>query len=292
MAKIGFIGLGTMGSNMAANLQAQGFELVVHTRTRSKADPLIEKGAVWADTPAELGKQAEVVFTIVSTPAAVRQVALGEAGFLDALEPGSLWVDCTTTHPGFAREMAAEAASREQRFMDAPVAGTRGPARDGTLIFIAGGEQADFEACQPYFDAMGSQSVLVGEAGMGVSLKVVLNMLLAINMLAFAEAMSLGEALGLEKERLFDVLLDSAVVPSFVKGKRGKMETGQYDADFMLKWMHKDLQMAAEAAYDSGASLPLENSAKEIYALAVRKGLGELDFSAIYRFITEETHSA
>lgn len=276
-----------MGSSMAANLQKKGYELVVYTRTKEKADALIENGAVWADSPAELGKQVPVVFTIVSTPEAVREVALGEQGFLDQLEEGSLWIDCTTTNPGFARDMAAQAAERGQRFMDAPVAGTRGPARDGTLIFIAGGQQEDFDTSQPYFQAMGRQSVLVGEAGMGISLKVVLNMLLGINMLAFAEALSLGQSLGLEQERLFDVLLDSAVVPSFLTGKRGKIESGQYDADFMLKWMHKDLKMAAQAAYESGASMPLENSAKELYALAVRKGLGDLDFSAIYRFMAE-----
>jgi 3-hydroxyisobutyrate dehydrogenase/glyoxylate/succinic semialdehyde reductase len=224
---------------------------------------------------------------MVSHPQAVRAVALGEAGFLEQLKSGALWVDCTTTNPSFALEMAAAAAQRQVRFLDAPVAGTKGPAEEGKLLFLVGGDPADAAACQPYFEAMGRKTLHVGLQGQGTALKMVLNMLLATAMLGFAEGVALGRALGLEHDLLLDTLLDSAVVPQFIRGKRAKLESNLYEADFPLKWMYKDLQMAAQAAYDYGASMPMENSAKEIYALAARKGLGDLDFSAIFKFMNE-----
>ena len=285
--KIGFIGLGIMGSRMAANLQASGYELIVHNRTASKADDLIAGGAVWADSPAAVAQQVDLLFTMLATPESVSKMALGPDGFLDHLPAGALWVDCSTVNPSFSRAMAEQAAARQVRLVDVPVAGTKAPAASGDLLFVAGGSGDDLEACRPYFDIMGRQTFHVGEQGMGVSMKMVLNMLLGVSMLAFAEAMALGQSMGLESEQLLETLIGSAVVAPFVAGKRPNIESGAYEADFPLRWMQKDLQLAATSAYENGVAMPMENAAKETYALAIRQGLGDMDFSAIYQFIND-----
>ncbi|MDX1741054.1 MAG: NAD(P)-dependent oxidoreductase, partial [Rhodothermales bacterium] len=132
--RIGFIGLGIMGSRMAANLARAGFELTVYNRTKDRAEPVLALGAKWAGSPAEAARSSDVVVTMLSTPEAVRGVALGEEGVLKAMTGGSLWMDCSTVNPSFSREMARHAQAAGVRFLDAPVGGTKGPAGQGTLI--------------------------------------------------------------------------------------------------------------------------------------------------------------
>src|SRR5512137_2590288 len=144
--KIGFIGLGIMGSRMSENLRKKGHELVVHNRTRDKAQPLLANGAVWADSPAEVAKNVNVVITMLSKPDAVAEVALvGKRSFLGKLAPGSLWIDCSTVNPSFSKLMAIEAAAKKVRFLDAPVAGSKGPAEHAQLLFFVGGERTDVD---------------------------------------------------------------------------------------------------------------------------------------------------
>ncbi len=285
--KIGFIGLGIMGSRMAANLQKKGYELAVYNRTRQKADPLIANGAVWAPTPADVAKQATIIITMLSKPDAVAETALlGKYGFLNHLAANSLWIDCSTVNPSFSRLMASEAGQRKVRFIDAPVSGTKGPAEQGQLLFFVGGEKTDVEEARPIFEAMGKAVFHAGGHGMGTSMKMVNNVILAQAMVAFSEAMVLGESLGISKEQLLNTILNSPVVAPFLAFKRTKIEEGKFDAEFPLQWMHKDLQLAAETAYETGVAMPLTNAAKEIYALAVKNGLGGQDFSAVYKVLS------
>lgn len=285
--KAGFIGLGIMGSRMAANLQKNGVELVVYNRTKAKADALLAGGATWAETPAEVARQVSVLFTMLGDPEAVLSSALGEQGFLDSLSAGSLWVDCSTVNPSFTRTMANHATERGLHFLDAPVAGTKQPAESGELLFLVGGGAEDIATARPYFEAMGRAVQHVGGHSAGTSLKMVVNKLLAEAMLSFAEAVTLGESLDIPRATLLDMLPNTAVAAPFVKGKAEKIASGNFEADFPLQWMQKDLQLAAVTAYEQGVSLPLTNIAKEIYALARQKGHADEDFSAIYRFISE-----
>ncbi len=286
--KIGFIGLGIMGSRMAANLLKKGHELTVYNRTRQKAESLTAQGAVWALTPAEAVEKASVVITMLSKPDAVAETALlGKNGFLHRLRANSLWIDCSTVNPSFSRLMAAEAAQRKIRFLDAPVSGSKGPAEQGQLIFFVGGEKADVEEGRPLFEAMGKSVFHVGGHGMGTAMKMVNNVILAQAMAAFCEALVLGEALGISREQLLNTLLNSPVVSPFLAFKRAKLEKGTFDPEFPLQWMHKDLQLASDTAYETGAALPLANLTKEIYALAVKNGLGEQDFSAVYKVLSK-----
>ena len=169
--KIGFIGLGIMGSRMAANLQKAGHSLVVYNRTPGKAEELLAGGAAWAASPAALATQVEIVFTMLAHPEAVKEAALGQDGFLANLAPGRFWVDCSTVNPSFSMEMAAHARALGIHFLDAPVTGSKEPAALGQLIFWVGGEPADLEACRPLFQCVGSRIVHGGRQGRGASLK-------------------------------------------------------------------------------------------------------------------------
>lgn len=285
---LGFVGLGIMGRRMAANLLDDGADLVVYNRTKAKADPLVEQGATWADTPADLARRVDLLFTMVANPEAVRQVALGPDGFLDALKPGTLWADCSTVNPSFTRTMADEARERDIRFVDAPVAGTKGPAEEGALLFLVGGEEADVDVCRPYFEVMGREVVHIGGQGMGTALKMVVNMLLGTSMVAFSEALALGQSLGIDRKQLVDTLIGSPVVAPFLEYKRSKIEEGEYEPDFPLKWMLKDMHLAALTGYEEGTALPTENAAKEVFALAARQGWSEQDFAAVYELLNDQ----
>jgi 3-hydroxyisobutyrate dehydrogenase-like beta-hydroxyacid dehydrogenase len=284
--KIGFIGLGIMGSRMAANLQKHGYLLVVFNRTRAKAEPLLGPCATFSDSPAKLAEQVDLLFTMLADPDAVEQAALRANGFLNYLRPNTLWVDCSSVNPSFSKKMAAEAAARQIRFVDAPVTGSAPVAAEGKLVFWVGAEDADLETIRPLLLCMGDKIVHAGGHGMGTSMKMVINLLLGTGMVAFAEAMALGEGLGISRKMLFDSLLGMPAVAPFLALKREKIESGNYAAEFPLRWMQKDMHLASVSAYESGVAMPLTNAAKELYRLAMREGDATEDFSAIYDYLT------
>jgi 3-hydroxyisobutyrate dehydrogenase/glyoxylate/succinic semialdehyde reductase len=283
--KIGFIGSGIMGGPIAGRLLEAGYELVVYNRTKEKAAFLLEKGAAWADSPASVGRQVDVLFSIVADPKAVKQVAEGPQGFLPLLKPGSYWIDCSTVNPSFSIEMAERAGERAIHHLDAPVGGSKLAAARGELLIFVGGEAADLEVCRPLLETFGKKIIHVGGHGQGSGLKMIYNLLVAQTMLAFSEGLLLGESLGISRDLLFDVLLDAPVAAPFLSGKRKTLESGDFTPNFPVKWMHKDLQLISQTGYEQGSPLPGTNLAKEIYALAEKYGLSELDYSAIYRFL-------
>lgn len=277
-----------MGSRMAANLQRHGHSLVVFNRTRSKAEPLLGPCGAFADAPAKLAEEVPLLFTMLAHPDAVKEVALGEDGFLDHLRPKSLWVDCSSVNPSFSKTMATEAARRQIHFVDAPVTGSAPAAADAKLEFWVGGDKVDLETLRPLLLCMGNKIVHTGGPGAGTSMKMVVNLVMGNAMAAFAEAMALGQGLGLSAKMLFDSLLGTAAVAPFLAAKRAKIEKSDYATDFPLRWMHKDMHLAAVSAYETGVAMPLSNAAKELYQFAIRGGAGTEDFSAIYEFVTNE----
>jgi 3-hydroxyisobutyrate dehydrogenase/glyoxylate/succinic semialdehyde reductase len=284
--KIGFIGLGIMGSRMAANLQKHGSSLVVFNRTRTKAEPLLGACGTFSDSPAKVADQVDILFTMLANPDAVEEAALRANGFLNYLRPNALWVDCSSVNPSFSKKMAAAAAARQIRFVDAPVTGSAAVAEQGKLVFWVGGEDADLETIRSLLLCMGNKIVHVGGHGMGTSLKMVINLLIGNAMAAFAEGMALGEGLGISREVLFDSLLGMPAVAPFLAAKRKKIETGNYDPEFPLRWMQKDLHLASVSAYETNVALPVTNVTKEVYRLAMREGHATEDFSAIYDYLT------
>jgi 3-hydroxyisobutyrate dehydrogenase/glyoxylate/succinic semialdehyde reductase len=182
--------------------------------------------------------------------------------------------------------MAAQAQTRGIRFLGAPVTGSKTPAAQAKLIFWAGGDAADLDACRPLLECMGSRIVHCGGQGMGASLKMVMNQVLGTELAAFSEGLILGQSLGLSREVLFDALFNGPAAAPFVSVKRERIEAGNYaQADFALRLLQKDLHLAAVSAYESGVAMPLTNLAKEIYRLAMREGHGDEDISAIYGYL-------
>ena len=289
--KIGFIGLGIMGTRMAANLQKHGYSLVVFNRTRAKAEPLLGPCGAFSDSPAELAEQVDVLFTMLAHPDAVEQAALGHNGFLNHLKSNALWVDCSSVNPSFSKKMAVETEARKVRFIDAPVTGSAPAAAEAKLIFWVGADSADLERIRPLLLCMGNKIVHTGGHGSGTSMKMVINLLLGTGMAAFAEAMALGEGLGLTPKMLFDSLLGTPAVAPFLASKREKIESGNYEAEFPLRWMQKDMHLATVSAYETGVALPLTNVTKEMYRLAMRDGHASEDFSSVYEFVTDGVHS-
>ena len=266
--QVGFIGLGIMGSRMAANLLSSGHDLVVHNRTRDKAEALLGAGARWAATPADAVRGVEVLFTMLSTPEVVQTLATAEDGFLAAMDTGSRWVDCSTVNPEFARWMSG-------------IAGGQGI----QLIFFAGGGREDIEFVRPLLDSMGKRVLHLGGPGQGAAIKMLFNLMLGSAMVAYSEALVLGKALGLSPQTMAEVLLDAPVSAPFLKLKQPVIESGDFEAHFPLRWMRKDLQLAAQSAYEHGVALPALNVIKEVYALAEKDGRGEMDFAAVWQYL-------
>jgi 3-hydroxyisobutyrate dehydrogenase-like beta-hydroxyacid dehydrogenase len=284
--RIGFIGLGIMGSRMANNLNRAKSRLLIYNRTIEKAESLIKNGAEWCDTPAQLAQKVDILFTMLAHPEAVEQLAFGDTGYLENMKPNAIWADCSTVNPSFSKAMAVEAQERQIRFVDAPVLGTKKPAQEGQLVFFVGGKKEDVETLKPYFKIMGKAVNHVGDHGMGASFKMVVNLLVAQNIIIFSEAIALGRALGFSQKMLFDMLLDGPMAAPYLSVKRPKIEEGIYEPDFPLKWMHKDLHLVALTAYENGVALPATNAAKEFFLQAKQSGLGEKDFSAIFDYLS------
>lgn len=283
--KIAFLGLGIMGSRMATNLLKAGFTLHVYNRTPEKAAALVQAGASLAGSPAEAVRECEVVITMLDRPETVERIAFGDQGFVEAVRPGTLWMECSTVNPSFSRRMADQALAKGLRFLDTPVAGSRIPAEKGELVFFAGGETQNVDQARPLMEAMGKEILHLGGTGMGAAYKMVYNLLIGAANLAFAEALVLGESLGFSRQFLTDRLLASPVVAPAVAAKRSKIEQGDYEAEFSIRLQRKDLQLIAQTAYEQGVPLPGGNMVKEVLAMAEQAGWGELDYSALSDFL-------
>ena len=242
-------------------------------------------------TPAGVADTAEILFTMLATPEAVEAAALGTEGFLRTLRPGSIWVNSGTVNPSFARRMADEARANGVRYLDAPVTGSKDAAASGELTFMVGGDATDLEVCRPLLSSMGKRIVHVGGHGLGSALKMVNNLLGAVAMAAFAEGAALGQALGVPRQTIFDALLGGPMVAPVVAGKRAKIERDDYEADFSMRWMQKDLHLASVSGYEAGVAMPVVNVTKEIYRLAMREGYADQDYGSIYAFVTADRHS-
>lgn len=278
--KTGFIGLGIMGSRMATNLQKAGHELIVYNRSTEKAQALVATGAKLAKGPAEVGRTSEVIFTMLSTPEVVRATA---EAFLPKMKPGGIWVDVSTVNPSFSREMAALANRYEIHFVDAPVAGSKAPAEAGELLFLAGGKEEDLTEVKPYLEAMGKKTLFLGKTGNGANMKMLINLMLAQSMATFSEAIKLGKGMGLDEGLLLNVLTATPVVSPVMSLLKERLLAGNFDVNFPLKWIHKDVMLALDTASELSVAMPSLDQTEALYKKALDNGLGELDFSAIYK---------
>jgi len=283
--KVTFIGLGIMGSRMATNLIKAGHEVLVWNRSPEKAEPLKKAGAKVAASIMDAVKEADVFITMLSSPEVVESVALGKEGILRHAKKNALWINTSTINPSFAEEMASKAKEAGLRYLDAPVSGSKIPAEKAELIFLVGGNSADLEQAQPLLNAMGKSINYLGDVGAGSKMKLVVNLVLAQSMLAFSEAVALGVASGLDQNKVVNVILGGPVASPFLQMKKDKLESKNFEPEFPLKWVHKDLHLILQTAYENNVSLPLTSICKEIYGMAKQNGRGDEDIAAIYDYL-------
>lgn len=282
MQHVGFIGLGIMGSRMAATLRRAGFEVSVWNRTRSRARAwAAEHGGTVVDTPAQLAERCDVVISIVVDGAQVEQVLLGEDGVAEDARDGLVCIDMSTIAPREARTIAGRLAERGVAFLDAPVTGSAPKAADGTLTIMVGGDAADVARARPVLDAMSETVVHVGPVGHGQTVKVLSNALAAANVTALAQALLVGKAAGVDLERMAEVLPRSAGGSRMVDLKAAPMLAGDFTPLFKLEHLLKDVGLALETGHELGAPFPAAATAGELLSAAVGRGLGEQDFAAV-----------
>ena len=274
--RVAFLGLGIMGRPMAANLVKAGHEVTVWNRTPGK----IVEGARAAATPAEAAQGAEVVWICVSDTAAVESVLFGENGVEQSLTGGMVIADSSTISPSSTRKFAERVASRGVQYVDSPVTGSKTGAESGTLLFIIGGDESAIEKLKPLYAAMGKKIFRMGETGKGQSAKIVMNLQIALIYEGFAEALTLAAKLGVDTEALMPLVHASMVNSGVVEYKAPFVLNRDFNANFPLKLMRKDIRLALEAAKESRVKLPGLETVEEIYDMAVEDGHADLDYAA------------
>ncbi len=281
---VGFIGLGLMGKPMAANLLKAGFAVTVWNRTRERTRELAEKGAKVAGTPREAAAAADVLLTMVSDPPTLEQVLWGMGGALEGLRRGSTYMDSSTVAPALARRIAAACAERGAEFLDVPVTGGTWGAEKGELVFMVGGNAETLKRMEPVLGAMGKRWFHLGPHGAGQTVKLAMNMILALQVDALAEALALVTGAGLPGERLIEVLQSSMARSTVLDIKAPMMLEGNYAPSFPLRLMHKDLGLALDLGNQLGVALPATAAAREIYNSVKGKAKEDLDYAAVARF--------
>lgn len=284
--KLAFLGLGYMGSRMAARLLDAGYPLTVWNRDAAKTGPLTARGAAAADSPRAAAQGADIVIAMLANDEAVQSVVLGSEGALAGARPGTLLIEMSTISPDTARAEAAEAAAQGVAMIDAPVAGSTPQAEEGSLIVFAGGEEAVFERCRPVLAAMSKAAHYMGPSGAGATMKLINNTLLGVGLQAIAEAATLGQKAGLDRDHLLDVLGQTTVVAPAHKGKLKNAQTGKYAANFPLRLMHKDFGLALALAARLRVPMPTTAVAQQLCAAELAKDEEE-DFSATIRLMNE-----
>ncbi len=279
--KIGFIGLGIMGSRMAANLVNAGLDVTVFNRSRGKSEELEKIGASIGETIASAAGGKNIVITMLSTPDAAGEVARG--GLVDNLDKDCLWIDCTTVDPVTTLELAGLVEAGGASFMDAPVAGSLKPAENGELVFLAGGSKENFKKAEVVFEIMGKKAVHAGDIGQGSAMKLVVNSMLGAGLAAFKECLVLGKSFGFDRETIFSVLDPLPVTPPMIAMKKSRVLAGDYSPEFPLQWMFKDLILALKMAEKNGIEVPLIKKTEEAFKEAMDKGLGGEDVSAVLK---------
>jgi len=287
--KAGFIGLGHLGRAIAKRLIDQGVELILWNRTLSKAEDLAkETGAEVASSPTDLINKVDRVFVIVFDSQASEEVIFGEEGLVKGDIKGKTIIDMTTNHYLYAQKAYEELKKLGAYYLDAPVLGSVIPALKGELTIVVGGDKEKFEENKPLFEKFCKAIYYLGEAGKGSKMKLVNNIVLGGIMDILAEAVAIGEKAGIDKETVINVLNDGAGKSYILDVKRKKLLEEDFSTHFSVNLIYKDLHYAQDLLKDLGLFSFTTAAVKETYGLARKKGLGNLDFSAIYKLFKED----
>jgi 2-hydroxy-3-oxopropionate reductase len=281
MAKVGYIGLGIMGSSIARNLIKAGHELVVHNRSQAIVDQLVGEGAMRAGSPCEVAAQVEFVFTNLPDTPDVEQVVLGPNGIIEGAHDGLIYVDNSTIKPETARVIAVRLAEVGVAALDAPVSGGDVGARDGTLTIMVGGTEAAFDKTVPLFKAIGKAWVLVGESGAGQIAKACNQIIVGAQMVALAEALITAQKAGVDPKRVVDAIKGGAAQMWTLDVKPPRLFAGNRQPGFKAYMQHKDLGIIMDTARTYGIPLPMAALTMQLFTAMLEQGNRELDNSAI-----------
>jgi len=285
---VGFIGLGLIGGPMAKNLAKAGFPLVVWNRTLEKAEELVRESAgldVKAGAnPRETAVKADILITIVSDPPALEEVLWGQNGAIEGLRGGSIYIDSSTVSPDLVRKIGTTCTQRGVGFLDAPVTGGTWGAEKGELVFMVGGEGEVLERARPVLETLGKRIFLLGPTGAGQTVKLAMNLILALQVDALAEALALVNTEGVPGERLIEVLQSSMARAGVLDVKAPLMLKNEFPPSFPLRLMHKDMRLALELAKRHGVNLPAAAASYSTYDAVKKSSTDDPDYAAVARF--------
>jgi 3-hydroxyisobutyrate dehydrogenase-like beta-hydroxyacid dehydrogenase len=281
---VGLIGLGLMGRPMGANLLKAGYALTVWNRTPARAEGLVKQGAKLAGSARQAAAGADVLLTIVSDPPALEEVLWGPRGAMEGLRHGAIYVDSSTISPALARRIATACSERGARFLDAPVTGGTWGAEKGELVFMVGGDTATLKEVEPILGAMGKRWFHLGPNGAGQTIKLAMNMILALQVQGLAEALALVTSAGIAGEKLVEVMQSSMARSGVLDVKAPMLLKGDYTPSFPLRLMHKDMGLALDLANQLGTPLPATAAARETYSAVKGTVKEDVDYAAVMRF--------
>ncbi|EAE1220103.1 NAD(P)-dependent oxidoreductase [Listeria monocytogenes] len=284
MEKIGFVGTGVMGSSMAGHLLEAGYEVLVYTRTKTKAEDLLEKGALWIKTPGELANKVDILISMVGYPKDVEELYLGENGFLENLAVGTVAIDMTTSSPALAKKMAEFGREKGIGVLDAPVSGGDIGAKNGTLAIMVGGYEDVFLKVKPIFDILGSSVILQGDAGAGQHTKMVNQIAIASNMIGVTEAIIYAEAAGLNPSSVLDSISGGAAGSWSLANLIPRVLKDDFSPGFFIKHFIKDMGIAISEAKQMGLELPGLTLAEKMYQTLAEQGLSEEGTQALIKY--------
>jgi 3-hydroxyisobutyrate dehydrogenase-like beta-hydroxyacid dehydrogenase len=282
MARLGFIGLGEMGSRIAARLLAAGHTVTGYNRTKSKALALIDAGMLWGETPADVARDSDVVFSMVTDVKALKAVTDGPNGILAGLSAGKIYVDMSTVSPEASEALAARCAEMGVPMLDIPISGAQVTVEEGKATMMAGGDPAVFEQIKPILLDIGPKATWVGKNGLALTMKIATNLSLAVQMLAFSEGVLLAEKAGIARETAVEVLVNSVIASPMVKYRGPLILQNPPPPWFDFPKMQKDMLFALELGRTLGVPLPTTSVTNEYLTAGRAMGLGDHDFAVLF----------
>lgn len=280
-AVIGVIGLGIMGSSFASNLLSRGYNVHVYNRTKEKAQPLIEKGAIFHSTPRELASVADIIMTSLTDETAVDSVAFGKDGLLDGAKKGTLWIDLSTIDPSASIKHSEAAKQVGLDRLDTPVVGSKDLASKGELIILVGGSHKVFEKYEKFLKELGKSIIYLGADGNGHKMKLAINLHLGLLAESFSEALAFSQKLGFDTKTFVETINKTPIGNYISQGKGPRIVEGNFEPAFSLNNLFKDLRLINAQIAKTRAVLPMTKVAIEEYSRAVENGEGQKDFSVI-----------
>jgi 2-hydroxy-3-oxopropionate reductase len=284
---IGFIGLGIMGRPMARNLIKAGHTLVVHSRSQGPVDEIVKAGAKAASSPKDVAAQSDVLITMLPNSPDVEQVALGPGGIIEGARRGLIFADMSTISPIVSKKVGEALAAKGVAMLDAPVSGGEKGAIDGALSIMVGGDKAVFEKVLPIFQAMGKTITLLGPLGFGGFTKLANQIIVAVNLTALAEALTLGKKAGLDRELLLTALAGGLAGSKCLEQKKGNYVAGTYNPGFKIDLHYKDLGLIMESASALGVPVPTTAVVQQLFNALRVKGRGGLDHSGVITLLED-----